>query len=87
MIMKKLIGILVLSVLVIAMAFTVKDASGNGYKIGDVATNFNLLNVDNNKVSLTNYPNAKGFIVIFTCNTCPYSVAYEDRIIELEQNK
>lgn len=81
--MKKLI--LILSVLVIAMAFAVKEAPDSGYKIGDAATNFSLLNVDNNKVSLTNYPNAKGFIVIFTCNTCPYSVAYEDRIIELDR--
>jgi peroxiredoxin len=28
-------------------------------------------------------PKNKGYIVIFTCNTCPYSVAYEDRIIDL----
>ena len=32
-------------------------------------------------VSLADFEDAKGFIVIFTCNTCPYSVAYEDRII------
>jgi hypothetical protein len=28
-------------------------------------------------------PDNKGYLVIFTCNTCPYSVAYEDRIIDL----
>jgi len=27
---------------------------------------------------------AKGFLVIFTCNTCPYAVAYENRIIALD---
>ncbi len=83
--MKKLIGIFILTILVMATAFTVMDSPESGYKIGDVATNFSLLNVDNNKVALTNYPNAKGFIVIFTCNTCPYSVAYEDRIIALDK--
>ncbi|MGV3541112.1 MAG: redoxin domain-containing protein, partial [Rufibacter sp.] len=36
-------------------------------------------------VSMADYPDAKGFIVTFTCNTCPFSVAYEDRIIALHQ--
>lgn len=65
-------------------AFTFKNIS-EGYKIGDVATDFNLKNVDNSMVSLSNYPDSKGFIVIFTCNHCPYSVAYEDRIIALDK--
>lgn len=83
--MKKLIGIFIFSVLAISMAFTVNNSSDDGYKIGDLATNFSLINVDNSKVSLSDFPNAKGFIVIFTCNSCPYSVAYEDRIIELDK--
>mgnify|MGYP000229936345 CR=1 FL=1 len=36
-------------------------------------------------VSLADFNEAKGFIVIFTCNTCPYAVASEDRIIALDQ--
>lgn len=56
-----------------------------GYKIGDVATDFSLINIDNQKVSLADYTEAKGFIVIFTCNHCPYAVAYEDRIIGLDK--
>lgn len=36
-------------------------------------------------MSLGDYKDAKGFIVIFTCNHCPYSVAYEDRIIDLDK--
>ncbi|WP_108807782.1 thioredoxin family protein [Aquimarina spinulae] len=55
-----------------------------GYSIGDVATDFKLKNVDNSLVSLEDYKDAKGFIVVFTCNHCPYSVAYEDRIIVLD---
>lgn len=54
-----------------------------GYDIGDVATDFKLKNVDGNMVSLADYSEAKGYIVIFSCNTCPYVVAYEDRMIEL----
>ena len=56
-----------------------------GYNIGDVATDFSLKNIDNSYVSLKDYPNAKGYIVIFTCNHCPFSVAYEDRIIALDK--
>lgn len=57
-----------------------------GYDIGDIATDFKLKNIDGNMVSLSDYKEAKGFIVIFTCNTCPYAVAYEDRIVALDKN-
>lgn len=53
------------------------------YKIGDIATDFNLKNVDNKMISMANYKEAKGFFVIFHCNQCPYSKAYENRIIAL----
>jgi peroxiredoxin len=55
------------------------------YEIGDEATDFNLKNIDGEMVSLSDYPNAKGFVVIFTCNHCPYSKAYEDRIIAIDK--
>ena len=56
-----------------------------GYSIGDEATNFNLKDVDGTMVSLSDYPEAKGFIIIFTANTCPYAVASEERIVALDQ--
>ena len=59
--------------------------SSYGYSIGDEATNFNLKNVNGKMVSLSDYPEAKGFIVIFTCNTCPYAVASEERIVALDK--
>jgi len=43
-----------------------------------------LKNIDNKMVSLKDYKDAKGYIVIFTCNHCPYAKAYEDRIIALD---
>jgi len=58
---------------------------GKGYKIGDIATDFKLENVDGKMVSLSDYKEAKGFIVIFTCNTCPYAQVYEERIVELDK--
>jgi len=59
--------------------------SEEGYQIGDVVDDFRLKNVDGNPVSLADYPDAKGFIVIFTCNTCPVAKGYEDRIIALDR--
>jgi len=55
------------------------------YKVGDIATDFKLKNIDNTIVSLSDFKDAKGFIVIFTCNHCPYAKAYEDRIIALDK--
>lgn len=60
-----------------------KSTENKGYEIGDAATDFKLKNVDGKMISLADYKDAKGYIVIFSCNTCPYVVAYEDRMIEL----
>lgn len=70
-------------------AFTLKNdvlpGMDGGYKIGEVAEDFSLKNVDGTMVSLADFKDAKGFILIFTCNTCPYSIANEDRIIALDK--
>lgn len=62
------------------------DVEVTGYNIGDVADDFKLKNVDGKMVSLADYSDAKGYIVIFTCNSCPYAVRYEDRMIDLHNN-
>ncbi len=59
------------------------SAKEGGVEVGDEAPDFRLKNVDGRMISLSDYDNYDGVIVIFTCNHCPYSVAYEDRIIEL----
>jgi peroxiredoxin len=61
-----------------------EDVAPKGYAIGDEASDFRLLNIDDQMVSLADYPDAKGFIVTFTCNHCPYAVAYEQRIMNLD---
>lgn len=60
-------------------------ALNDGYSVGDKATDFRLRNIDGKMVSLSDYKDARGFLLIFTCNTCPYAVAYEDRIIALDK--
>ncbi|MVN22906.1 thioredoxin family protein [Mucilaginibacter arboris] len=71
--------------LLIAASSIAAKVAGPGYKVGDIATDFKLKNVDGKTVSLTDYPAAKGYIVIFTCNHCPYARAYESRIMALDK--
>lgn len=75
--------IYMLSLFVSGLAVFAFSVVGDGYNVGDTATDFSLKNVDGNMVSLADYPEAKGFIVTFTCNHCPYAVLYEDRLIAL----
>jgi peroxiredoxin len=87
--MKKINLLLLAVVLISGSAFTISSFSTttmvDGYKVGDLATDFSLKNIDDKMVSLSDFKNAKGFIVIFTCNTCPVSVANEDRILALDK--
>jgi peroxiredoxin len=57
----------------------------NGYEVGDVVADFKLKNVDGKMISLSDFKDAKGFIIIFDCNTCPMSRAYNTRIIALHK--
>jgi len=76
------IAVVVSTFVFIILAFSMKtDAS---YKVGDKIEDFKLQNINGKIVSLSDYKTAKGFIIIFTCNTCPYSVANEDRIVALD---
>ena len=79
--MKTINFLLTLCLVLLMAASPVK----NGYEVGDTATDFKLKNVDGKMVSLADYKEAKGFIVIFDCNTCPYSKAYNDRIVALSK--
>lgn len=60
-----------------------QDEKPDGYQPGELATDFKLPGTADTMVSLADYTKAKGFIVTFTCNHCPYAVKYEDRIIAL----
>ncbi|WP_345953052.1 thioredoxin family protein [Mucilaginibacter sp. PAMB04168] len=78
--MKKLIALMLIAVA--GLAFKPADT---GYKVGDIATDFKLKNVDGKTVSLANYKAVKGYIVVFTCNHCPFAKAYESRIMALDK--
>ena len=64
------------------------ESCNSGIEIGDKAPDFNLKNIDGKMYSFDNIKDAngeapKGYIVVFTCNTCPYAKANENRLIEL----
>lgn len=71
-----------LTVLGIGFLFTGMTAKKE-LNVGSKASDFSLTNVDGQLISLDSYENAKGYIVIFTCNNCPYAQAYQQRIIDL----
>ncbi len=75
----------IISNIFVLMLVLAGAVNAQGYKVGDYAEDFRLKNVSGNMVSMADYPDAKGFVVIFTCNHCPYSIAYEDRIIALNK--
>lgn len=77
--MKSVKAIAILSLLV----FFSGDIIRGGYNIGDTVEDFRLKRIDGKMISMADYSQAKGFILIFDCNTCPYSKAYRDRIKEL----
>lgn len=83
--MKKfLIAVLAMVVWTASFASDINDPPvEDGLKVGDVAPDFKLRSTSGIWVSLNNYENAKGYIVVFTCNHCPWAVKYEDRLIEL----
>lgn len=67
----------------IVFALSIYAVNAQGYEIGDKAADFRLKNVDDTFVSMKDFPDARGFVVIFTCNHCPFAKAYEDRIIAI----
>ncbi|CCH54387.1 alkyl hydroperoxide reductase/thiol specific antioxidant/Mal allergen [Fibrisoma limi BUZ 3] len=71
---------MLLAVLLMSMRFV-----SDGYKVGDTVADFKLKNVDGKAVSLADRKDVKGYIIAFTCNTCPVAKAYESRIIALNE--
>src|SRR6187402_3035407 len=76
--MKKLSFFLLFVAVFFATAFS-SDVP-TPFKIGVKATDFKLKSVDGKMYGMGDYKDAKGFIVVFTCNHCPFAKKYEDRI-------
>ena len=68
------------------MMCTMSLYSAEGLKVGDNAIDFSLKNIDGSMISLSDYAKDNGVVVIFTCNHCPFSIAYEDRFFNLNNS-
>jgi hypothetical protein len=60
---------------------TIGIAQSGNLKPGTAAPDFNLKNVTGETISYATFREARGYIVVFTCNTCPVAKAYEQRIL------
>lgn len=73
---------LLLSCFLLVTGFTLMSTDLiNGKTVHD----FQLRNTDGKFVSLKSYPDAKGFIIVFTCNHCPFAKLYPPRMNELNK--
>jgi len=74
----------VLKVIFILFVWSSFGFKGEPYKetkhIGKSIPDFSLLNIDSTHISFKTYPNAKGFIIVFTCNHCPFAKLYPARL-------
>jgi len=77
-------NILILICSIIAFGFMNPDDihTKNADKI---INDFKLRNTKNSIISLSNFKSAKGFIVVFTCNHCPFAKLYTKRLNALNK--
>lgn len=68
---------------IILLGIVISASLSSQIQPGDKAVDFTLRNVDNKLVSLSDYYENNGVILIFTCNPCPFAKAYEQRMIRI----
>jgi glutathione peroxidase-family protein len=64
----------------IFLSFAIRAQS---YQVGSIIKDFSLMDVSGKTISMSEYKGAKGFIIVFTSNSCPFSKLYEQRLNEL----
>jgi peroxiredoxin len=77
--MKRLILTIIVTFSLAVNAFSQEN------KVGEIVAGFTLKDTEDDNVSITDSSGTKGYIIIFTCNECPYSRKYEARIIALNK--
>lgn len=83
--MNRITGWVLCWVIILATFSDVTAQLPKGYTLGDAVVDFSLRNVDGRTVSLADYRVHKGVIVVFTSNHCPFSKAYEERLLMLDR--
>jgi hypothetical protein len=82
---KLVMSLVLLTWMSAVLALRTSAQTPKGYTLGDAVANFQVKNVDGRVISLADYRSQKGLIVVFTSNHCPFSKAYEDRLIALDR--
>jgi peroxiredoxin len=77
-----------LSLVALGLIAMLVSARADVLKIGEAAPSAatKMKNVDGKMVSIADVKGAKGTLVIFSCNHCPFAKAWEGRILELANN-
>ena len=68
--------------ILLPMIFVLIGIKANAQK---TVSDFSLKSTDNKWESLAEYPDAKGFIIVFICNHCPFVGRYADRLNALNK--
>jgi len=75
-----------LSIAALLTGLALAAQPGDELAIGAKGPDFNLKGTDGQMHSLASSAGDKGTAVVFTCNECPYSKGYEDRLIEMAKS-
>jgi peroxiredoxin len=84
MILHRLLPSMALMISLVSLA-RAEDSAPAGLAIGDAApmTDVKMKNVDGRELTIRGVKGAKGTLVVFSCNHCPWAKAWESRIVEL----
>jgi hypothetical protein len=84
--MKTISSISVLSLILLLVAAAPSNELQE-LQIGEAGPMFDyqMLNIDGNMISMNNIKGENGTLLIFSCNTCPFVHAWEDRYLEIEK--
>ncbi len=58
------------------------SAGGRGLSLGEVAPAYELPDTDGRSWSVSGTDSAAATVIVFTCNHCPYAIAWHDRILD-----
>ncbi|RPH93382.1 thioredoxin family protein [candidate division KSB1 bacterium] len=82
----KLISVASAVALIIAiLVIPIEQVLAAPLAVGSSLISFSLKNVDGNTVSAADFADKAALVVVFSCNHCPYAVAYQDRLIALQK--
>jgi peroxiredoxin len=54
--------------------------------IGEVAPDFSLIDTEGRNWSVSHNDGAPATVLVFTCNHCPYALAWHDRIVQVARD-